>query len=253
MLFFFLALGCKSIPEAPTELDDLAGYLFQNFENEDPAYMEGGIANLLLWLQDNREKLNEGYKIENLDIAVFEELGFGEADQDKLIGAAVATNIHHPLLESLKVLIKTDPMIMNPDNFEFNDVTWDEDVDCFLRQECEFTGYNSHLKNLFPLGIEIESWVHGRYRWIESDLGKVAVQRRWLTEPAIANLDWINLDVEFALSAYLPTDDGMMFVDMDWIIASLGDLALPEDFMLSLAIDTMRDGRKGLEAYMDEN
>ena len=253
MFYFLLLIGCKSIPDAPTELDDLAAYLFENFDKEDPAYMASGVNNLIAWINGNREKLNEGYRIENLSVEVFEELGFGQEDMGNLLGAAVATDIHYPLEEAIEVLLLTDPMVMNPDNYEFNIVDWANNMECFLEQACDYTEYNSHLKNYFPLGIEVETWVYGRYRWIESDIGNVAIQRRWLTKPAVVNFDWLNLDLEFALSVYLPTDQGMQFVDMDWIIASLGDLPVPEDFMLSLAIDMMKDGRKGLEAYMDEN
>lgn len=253
MFYFLLWIGCKSVPDAPKELDDLAAYLFEHFDEEDPAYMQSGIANLITWTENNREKLNEGYRIENLSVEVFEELGFGAEDMDKLLGAAVATDVHHSLDETIEVLFRTDPMAMNPDNYEFNIVDWADSMECFLAKECDFTEYDSHLKNYFPLGIEVETWVYGRYRWVESDRGKVAVLRRWLTKPAVVNFDWLNLDLEFAFSVYLPTEEGMMFVDMDWIIASLGDLPVPEDFMLSLAIDMMRDGRKGLETYMDEN
>jgi hypothetical protein len=104
-----------------------------------------------------------------------------------------------------------------------------------------------------PLGIEVESQVKGQYRWIESNKGPVVIARRWMTAPAEANFDWIKFDQEFALVAYLPTNDGMRFVDMDWVIASLGDIPLPEDYLLSTAIDTMKEGRQDLEAYIDEN
>ncbi len=38
--------GCRALPEAPTELSDLSTWLFQHFEDEDPAVLAVGLGNL---------------------------------------------------------------------------------------------------------------------------------------------------------------------------------------------------------------
>ena len=248
---WFISMGC-SVPDAPEDLDQLSSYLFLQMANPDPAYMKAGVDNLIDWMGENRDDLNEGYRIENLSQDAIDTTDLPPADLQNLVGAAVATDIGHSVTDTLNTVLTVDPMVMSGDNFNFNERTFIGDLDCFLAEECNSIAYNAHQENKLPLGIEVESKIYGEYMWVESDAGKVIAQRRWMLEPGIVNNDWLRVEQEFGLTLYLPSSDGMTFVDLDWIITMLGDLEVPEDFALTLAINSIQKGRLGIEEFMDE-
>lgn len=75
MYIFFLLLSCRSIPDAHKNLDLLGSYIFENFDQENPQYLQQGVSNLDVWVSENREAVLEGYRIENLSQGTISELG----------------------------------------------------------------------------------------------------------------------------------------------------------------------------------
>ncbi|MEC7985159.1 MAG: hypothetical protein VX278_08340 [Myxococcota bacterium] len=250
-LLFLLA--CRTIPDAPKDLDLLGSYLFEHFSQEDPLYMEQGTGNLQDWIASNREAVSEGYRIENLSREAILDLGMSEdISLEGLVGAAVATDIHHSIETLIPVLLTTDPMELSPGSYGYFERTWNGDLDCFVQQECTHVEYEANLQNILPLGIEVESSIKGQYQWIYIDERPFVAQRRWMTSSGTSNQDWLVIDQDYALSIFLPTDNGMRFVDMEWVVTYLGDMPIPENFALSLAIKAMQDGRKKAETFIDE-
>ena len=48
MTFFIFLVSCKAPPDAPTEMNELTSYLFMHIRDEDPEYLEAGMANYKL-------------------------------------------------------------------------------------------------------------------------------------------------------------------------------------------------------------
>ena len=250
MIFF---LAC-SVPDAPETLDLLGSYLFTEYANPDERYMEQGMENLKTWIDANREDVQEGYRIENISIEAIEALELEhETNLEGLIGAAVATDITLSVEETIEYVILADPMEISPDAYGYFEREWDGDVDCFLRKECKQIDYDADMHNYFPLGIEISSKVHGQYQWIMAPSGDYVIQRRWMKNPGISNKDWFQVDQDYALTIYMPNDGGLRFMDMEWIVTLLGDIPVPEDFAIGLAIDSITKNRKRIESYIIEN
>lgn len=250
---WILLLSCRSIPDAPMELDQLGSYLFENFEREDSAYMELGVENLRHWIQGNRESINEGYRIDNITEQAVVELEISSSvDLENLIGAAVGTDVAHPLSNVITVVLESDPMEISPDAYGYFDTQWTGDVDCFLSKDCSLLEYESSLQNLFPLGIEMSSKVQGQYLWVSNPEGDFVIQRRWMLEGE-SNQDWLNVEQDYGLAVYMPTEQGTLCIDVEWVVTYLGDSPFPEDFALGMAIDSMQAGRKTLEEYISAN
>jgi hypothetical protein len=252
-ILLYFGIGCAP-PDAPQTLDQLGSYLFEEFENSDIRYMEEGIKNLHEWVEENREDVQEGYRIENLTIEAVAALNVTETPNlEGLIGAAVATDISFSVEETLTIALETDPIEIDPDAYGYFNRTWAEDPECFLSKECTEITYVAEIQNNFPLGIVTESKTIGTYKWFFLEEGDFATQRRWLLEPAISNQDWLEVNQDYAISVYIPTEIGMRFMDIEWVVTKLGDIPVPEDFALSLAISAMSKGRKNIEAYLEEN
>ena len=252
-MIFLLATACAP-PDAPETLDKLGSYMFEEFANPDNRYLEEGVRNLQVWVEDNREEVQEGYRIENLSEEAVRALGLDrETNLEGLIGAAVATDIKFSVEEMLTVALETDPMDIDPDAYGYFERDWDSDLSCFLSKECLSISYHCDIQNNLPLGITTDSKTFGVYKWVFVNDLSFAIQRRYLLEPAISNQDWLEVDQEYAVTVYIPTENGMRFMDLDWVVTRLGDIPVPEDFALNLAIGAMSKSRKQLEAYIEEN
>ena len=250
MLFFW---SCAP-PDAPETLDELGSYLFSEFQNPDPRYMKEGLRNLDAWLSDNREDVIEGYRIENLSTVAVNALQIPASNSlDGLIGAAVATDTGLEMETVLEVSYRADPMLVAPDAYGYYNRVWGEDAECFFTGSCNRTTYDIETENILPLGIVTQAKSHGEYLRVVLPEKEYIIQRRWFTEPASCNQDWLKPEQDYAISVFIPLEDGMRFMDMEWVVTKLGDMPFPEDLALSLAIGAIQDGRRNLENYINEN
>jgi hypothetical protein len=249
-----LALACKAPPDAPTEMNELTSYLFVHMGDEDPEYLEAGMANLQTWVDDNWNPLQEGYRVQSLTTEAIESIG-ESINSEEIVGVAVGSNITYDPKTVNTFALEHDPNLIYPDNYEYNIRTYIEGEDCWFEQSCDILHYESHILNKLPLGIEVESFIEVQYRWIELPDGtKASVGRRWMQDPAIANVDWVDIRQEYAIMTVIPTENGQSrMVDVDWLILFLGELPMPEDMALQMGLDTMQKNHGVLQAYIDEN
>lgn len=238
-------------PDAPQTLDELGSYLFTEFSNTDIRYMEVGVENLEEWIQEHRDEVQEGYRIQKLGEAAIGALELETTpDLEGLIGAAVATDTNLRLFDVLDVIYHVSPLDIDPSAYGYFNRTWGEDSDCFFLESCERTSYYVEIENNLPLGIVTQSKIQGEYlRLTISDKTYIA-HRRWFIEPASCNQDWLSVEQNYSLSMFMPTEDGLRFMDVEWVVTKLGDVPFPEDFALSMAIGAIRNGRTSLEEYI---
>lgn len=247
-----LLLACSRVPDAPEDLNQLGSYLFTHFEASNPQYLINGIDNLYEWVLLNKSDLEEGYRIQNINEQAVLDLGFADSiNLEDLVGAATGTELHYSVSDVLEALLLTSPMDLSPDSYGYFETVWSEEPECFIAQNCPTVEYDSEVENLFPLGIVMENKIHGKYRWVNSSYGDAVISRRYTLE-SVSNQSWLNIEQDYGLSIQLPMSFGTMFIDIEWVVAKLGELSVPEDYALNLAIDAMRTGRQNLEIYMDE-
>ena len=103
----------------------------------------------------------------------------------------------------------------------------------------------------YPLGLEIRSKTMNQYKWVETDIGDVAIQRTWLMEPAEANWESINLDQQYYVVASMPTDEGMRRVEAGWVVIALGNLPVPESVAMNLAIGSLTAFKEKVAAWKE--
>ena len=249
-----LALACKPPPDAPTEMNELTSYLFVHMGDEDSEYLEAGMANLQTWVEDNWNPLQEGYRVQSLSTEAIESIG-ESINSEEIVGVAVGSNITYDPKTVNTFALEHDPNLIYPDNYEYNIRTYIEGENCWFDQSCDILHYESHILNKLPLGLEVESFIEVQYRWVELPDGtKASVGRRWMQEPAIANVDWVDIRQEYAIMTVFPTENGQSrMVDVDWLILFLGELPMPEDMALQMGLDTMQKNHGVLQAYIDEN
>ena len=101
------------------------------------------------------------------------------------------------------------------------------------------------------MGITIEVWYVAQVRWVELDDGPSILYRTWMSQPAVSNLGWIDVNQQYGVSTTFSSENGTRKLEAGWIDMALGDIELPEDFALNLVVDTIVESGEKLEAYMD--
>lgn len=244
-------VGCKRPPEAPQELDELVGYLFEHVATEDPAYLEVGAANLSAWLDSHLEETVAGYQVNNLSNDGVAALGEGEKDLDALAGAAVGAESAHSV-EDLGVAITVDdPTEMYPDTYVSFDRVYAGDPDCFVAGDCASLAAETHGDMAYALGLQVQTHSMVQWRWVDTDAGRAMIQRTWLREPATVSLDFLSVEQQYYVWMFLPVDGGSRSIQATWVVATLTGSAVPEGVALDLVIDSMAKGAEDLDLWVD--
>ena len=157
------------------------------------------------------------------------------------------------MADVLNVIYTVSPLDISPSSYGYFNRTWGDDFDCFFLGTCERTSYYVELENNFSLGIVTQSKMRGEYFRLDILDATYIVHRRWFIEPATSNQDWLSAEQNYSLSIFMPTVDGVRFMDVEWIVTTLGDVPFPEYFDLSMAIGAIKNGRKSLEEYIKDN
>ena len=98
------------------------------------------------------------------------------------------------------------------------------------------------------LTVDIDSLV--QFRWVDTALGRVLVERSWMHTPATVSLDILDVKQQFYLWMFLPTSTGSISVQATWIVATLSSAAVPEDVALNLVINSMSATADALDAFV---
>lgn len=250
-------MGCRRPPEAPAELDELCKYMYSHMSDEEDDYLAAGVVNLSAWLDANIEQTSEGYVVQNLDQDVVNGLDGEERDVTDLVGAAVGYDSAFDVQTNANAVVLQDQGEIYPDTYTLYERTWREPEEgkkptCFDEAECVYAEADNHSIASYPLSLEAETWSRAQYRWVESDIGLAMVHRTWMTDPAVLSLDWINLEHQFFMTITLPLEDGRARrLQATWMVASLGDAAVPEATALNMVVSSMQGTAEDLEAWLN--
>ena len=251
MLSVFSLLFACGAPDAPQDFDALNSYLYEHFESHD-RYLEEGLKNLIAWLPDNEEALEEGYRVSNLSEEAITLTG--QDPPDELIGIALSMNYDHSVDDVAQTSFGIDPEIINPDG-TYNDREYLTDVDCFLEHECDVIQYSAEAQSFLPLNIEVISYFFSEARWVETELGMAYIQRRWQTEKPEISVDWAHVNSEYGMIITLPQEDNSSVkrIEALWIDMTIDGLPIPEDLAVQLSLGALENSIANIDNYLDEN
>ena len=248
-----VAPGCARPAEAPATLDELCGYLFEHFQDEDTAGVVEGMTNLQAWLEDNIEETAEGYVIVNLAQEAVDALDDNDRDLDGLVGAAIGFEHEATIGQLAQTSILVDPMELYPDEYDSYVRTFESDSDCFFDRSCDQLQVHNSIVANYPLGLTVASEVTGQYRWFELETGLAYLQRTWLDEPAEVSLDWLGVPEQYFMVVNMPLGDQSVRVVATWIVAEIGDSSVPENMALDMVIDSLIGSEAQLATYIAAN
>ena len=79
------------------------------------------------------------------------------------------------------------------------------------------------------------------------------VQRSWLIEKPTSNIDWAEVLAQFYFAAIFSRNDGTIRLASGWSVLKIGDIPIPEDIALSLAIKNMENTGENVNNYLENN
>lgn len=248
--------GCKAPPEAPTQLEELCGYLFEHAWDEDSAELEAGLSNLDAWLAtgSNMESTLEGYQITAMTQASVDAIDDSDRSVAALVGAAVAAEHSFSAAEVSRAIVVEDQMEVFPKNYNEYSREYSEDPECFPGIDCIELTASSESQSSWAGIIKVWSENFIQFRWVEHEtLGWVMVHRSWLTEPAEVSLDGVEVNAQYFLAITLPEGKGSTRLMATWIDSDYGALPVSEDFAKSQIVKSMQKQGDDVEEFLEEN
>ena len=246
------SLGCKRLPQAPQSLEELTNYLFVHFEDENDLALQAGVSNTYDWLSLNFEEANTGYRVQDLSLDAVDNLGI-EPVLEGQVGVAVGYDLFVETDALMDVIVSTGGVDINPDLYLLYERNFLTDPDCFLSGECDFLTYTLESISVYPLSLEVQAWNTTEIRRVPFHGKSAYIIRNWMTAPAEINADWIAFDQQYYISALLPCESATRRLDAGWIVADFGILPIPEELIVSLAVDSMRDSGQATADYLLEH
>lgn len=249
-----LATGCKRAPEAPKELSELAGYLFEHMMDEDTAEVEAGVTNLHAWLQDHSEETLEGYKVSNLEESVINSVDPGrEHDLSSLAGASVGAIVAHKMTPVARALVLDEQEEVFPEQIVVHDRTYVTDEGCFMPATCDSVTTDNYVESDFGI-IKTTTQSRTQFRWVEWEGGTALMQRAWLTDEAdvdgaLAGL--IDVKEQLYVGVIYDWGDGKVWrLGTTWVAAKVGGQDF-EEMAVNNMINAMGNEAELLDLYLD--
>jgi hypothetical protein len=247
-----LLTGCKAPPEAPTELSDLAGFLFEHFQDEDERGLEDGIVNLRAWLDVNIDQTLEGYEVANIDESVLDSVNPDrEHDLENLGGASVAYETTHTTAAYGRTLLLEEQEEVFPKAYKTHDRKYLTDKTCFMSHECDFVDTDNRVSASYVI-INVDTHSQAQYRWIEYEKDQYAfLHRAWLIDEADAGVDWVDINEQIYMGVTMPRDGGAVRLGTTWISAVVLDGVFSDTTILNTMIDAMQGEGESLDEFLE--
>ncbi len=245
--------GCRPDP-APETLDDLCGYIYSHFEDEDTEQLVEAMENLDTWMVSNIEEMTgDGYEISNLDQETVDRVYGSPQDITELVGASLAWESPYAIEDTVDALVFADQLDVFPDIYLDYQRTFVSDETCFEDGSCDIIEMSNYTEASYAGLLEVKTTSQSRIRLIEMPMGLAALHQTWMSEPAELNVDWLSVDQQYYLRIMLPQSSGSLRVQGFWTVTEIGDASLPEGTALSLVLNTLSNQSELLDEYLFTN
>jgi len=227
----FNLVGCAAPPEAPTDFDGLAAYLYREWGQEDPAAIQAGLNNLSDFLFDvdvsASKVLDRSWQLSALQESDVEGVPRPDRDLSALVGVGVAGASEHHVLEHAQAQVWEDQTPLEP-TANFYERTFpdaDASPDCFLSRDCEFlvTENQATRQNLL---MTVDFELFKTFRWValdEEGSRYGLISRSWFADSFEGKNGKTALYQSFSTDVWIEQEDGSTVrLQMVWSESDVG-------------------------------
>lgn len=213
-------LGCTPTPEAPTEFSDLVRYMLRNWDDEDPAYLEGAVENLEVFLADYdllSDSQERSWIPDFLDETDIEGLEWPDDRRlEDAIPVAIARSSVWPVADHARLQTEADQRPTEPTAQQryVRETTNLDDASCFWERSCDLITTSNDVRRENAV-MAVDFILLKDFRWVrigtpedEDDPVRWAVvARSWFDESWHGDTDNTHLWHSFALEVWMDADD----------------------------------------------
>lgn len=253
-LFLLLCGSCAApAPEAPDDIEELMGFLYEHYEDEDDGALVNGLNKLDEWLQneDNRAAAMEAYTFTDLPESAVDDLDDRTRKTDKLKGHGVLTLSPHKVEDIATLLGSKEFENLYKDKYDEYERTFEMDTSCFADKSCDrVTGTIHAVSSWLGGAVSMTTDLEVGVRWVETDAGWMALNRSWLMRPAFGSCCDFILEASYYIAAIMPDGDAAMRMHGSWAELDYGSVPIPEEEAASRALQTTIDDSANTNEYL---
>jgi len=253
-----LASGCEPPPEAPTELSELSGYLFEHWEDEEDTARAQGLQNLYDFFRDvdlSQDYADLSYALDPLTEDLIDVPHPGRDTSGQLPVGLVTGSAYRPATHA-EVIILTDQSPVEPNSPDTYARTFTEPTDpsCFPGQGCDLVrSDNEIVKDNLIMTIPYD--MAKDFRWVQIRIDEqddwAILGRSWCEEVAVGEQGNTSIDQSFSIDVFLPHDGGGMRYMALWSESTVPGV---EDDVIQGTIKLgMHQIFDATEEYLEEN
>ena len=234
-------IGCAAPVEAPTELSELTGWLFENHIADEDT-LAAGLVNLTELLDDPPE---DGYLLDPLTEERVADIAHPDRDPADTLSLAVTGESPFAPEEHVVLMKLSDLTAVSPSAERF-DRSFLSDPGCFPAScDALLTDNDIYRSNLLmSMGLSISK----DYRRITLESGTAFIARGWMPESAHGEDGNNHLWQSYELDIWLPTEEGTQRMLVMW---SEGEYAgINDDLMFSIARMGIQDSFAAQDAWL---
>lgn len=247
--------GCKKVPEAPKEYDELVGYLFEHQWDEDQAGLVAGLDRMAAWLDDewDPEEQSDGFTVHRVSGDAMDDLDGENRTNRGQVGVSLPTESTHSVSKSTWALVTVDQDEVFPDDFSDYEREYLSGPDCFIERTCGRMEAEEWMTTNLGFGWESEGHSFNQYVWAEMSEGDAMVHRNWQVEPPELPDAFPAVDEQVYLNLFIPRGSGRAWrVQAQWTVYD-PDENVPEEWAKSLIVGFFAESSETLDAWLDEN
>jgi hypothetical protein len=253
MILVTAILGCRPPIIAPEDLDGLFSYLYLHTMDEEQEEMMAGIINMEDYIEQNESELMEGYRLGHLSEEALQSTGLEVTYLEEQVGVSLLYKVPYSVEDIVAVNTIVDLTEVYPEDYLTYDREYLSDLDCFIERACDTLTFRSLILGALPLGQEIQTSNYNQLRWFDLESGPAMVHRSWMEGEGDATADWATFLAQYYIAIHYSDGEKNRTIAGSWAVLLLGDLPLPEDMVLSQALDGLQRNGDDITAYLDEN
>lgn len=206
-------------PEAPTDLSDLVRYLYREWDNEDPRFLEDGLANLdefLGTVDMTVEAKDRSWVPDNLTVEDVAAVSWpDERDLEAMIPITVAGHGDWPVTDHARLQTEPDQLITEPTATRYERTVLNEDdPSCYWDLSCALVETTNDVRR-DNLVMAVDFILLKDFRWarigpeVEGEEARWAVVgRSWFEQSWTGDSGNTHLWTSFAMDVWLGQPDG---------------------------------------------
>lgn len=242
--------ACKSPVEAPTELNELAGYLWVSWSDSEA--LAAGLENLDTWMAtqalDSSNWADRSWTIDPLAAADVEGLTNHGLDPANAPAVSLARLSEHSAQDHTAIMVLQDQTVVEPASPNQYDRTFTSGKDCFPSRGCA-TAASVNQVNRDTLLIYVDYSLDKEWQWVDlpTSGGEAIVSRSWIRDEGVTDDEDKYVKQIYFLELYLPNASGSLRYQVSWSEQELGvDADTAESFVVGSMDDTLEEHDKWL-------